>query len=257
MREERALSALLARRPDALIMVGSPATTEGAGLLRRARIPIVETWDLPAAPIDAVAGFDNYAAGVAVAGHLATSGRRMLAFIGGNDPRAGRRWAGFSDTAVLAGLRPPLRLVLDRDATAGATALASLPGIDAVFAANDAHAIGLIAGLRDADSGTVSLCGGAAGGRRGRARRSGDGPADHAPPQHHPRPRRQDRARCGGADARLHGAAPDRPGVRVSRPGKQLITLSVAARNHRNSCSQTGFLAVLDDQAWSIPIKGR
>ncbi|MBC7800097.1 MAG: LacI family DNA-binding transcriptional regulator, partial [Gemmatimonadaceae bacterium] len=65
-REDRILAALLARRPDGLVMVGSPATEDGASLLRRARIPIVETWDLPAAPIDAVAGFDNYAAGVAV-----------------------------------------------------------------------------------------------------------------------------------------------------------------------------------------------
>jgi LacI family gluconate utilization system Gnt-I transcriptional repressor len=53
------LRALLSRRPEALIMVGSPATDDGARLLRRAGIPIVETWDLPAAPIDAVAGFDN------------------------------------------------------------------------------------------------------------------------------------------------------------------------------------------------------
>jgi hypothetical protein len=52
--------------------------------------PIVETWDLPAAPIDAVAGFDNYAAGVAVARHLLAQGRQSLAFIGGDDPRATR-----------------------------------------------------------------------------------------------------------------------------------------------------------------------
>src|SRR4051794_15197164 len=81
-REFHMLRALLARRPEALIMVGSPATDDGARLLRRAGIPIVETWDLPAAPIDAVAGFDNYAAGVAVARHLLAQGRRSLAFIG-------------------------------------------------------------------------------------------------------------------------------------------------------------------------------
>ena len=60
-REDHMLSALLSRRPEAIIMVGSPATDDGARLLRRAGIPVVETWDLPAAPIDAVAGFDNYA----------------------------------------------------------------------------------------------------------------------------------------------------------------------------------------------------
>jgi LacI family transcriptional regulator, gluconate utilization system Gnt-I transcriptional repressor len=148
-REDHMLRALLSRRPEALIMVGSPATEDGARLLRRAGIPIVETWDLPAAPIDAVAGFDNYAAGVAVARHLLAQGRRSLAFIGGDDPRATRRWHGFNDTAQAAGVTPR-RLILDRNASGSVAALAELPGVDAVFAANDAHAIGFMSGLRTA-----------------------------------------------------------------------------------------------------------
>jgi LacI family gluconate utilization system Gnt-I transcriptional repressor len=149
-REDHMLRALLSRRPEALIMVGSPATHDGARLLRRAGIPTVETWDLPASPIDAVAGFDNYAAGVAVARHLLTQGRQNLAFIGGDDPRATRRWHGFNDTAQHAGAKPPRRLVLDRNASGSVAALANLPGVDAVFAANDAHAIGFMSGLRAA-----------------------------------------------------------------------------------------------------------
>src|SRR5215470_7747270 len=105
-REDRMLSALLSRRPEAIIMVGSPATEDGARLLRRAGIPIVETWELPSEPIDAVAGFDNYAAGAAVARHLIAQGRKNLAFIGGDDPRATRRWHGFSETALGAGVKP-------------------------------------------------------------------------------------------------------------------------------------------------------
>ena len=148
-REDRMLSALLSRRPDALIMVGSPATERGARLLRGARIPVVETWDLPADPVDAVAGFDNYAAGAAVARHFVDAGRTTLAFIGGEDPRASRRWQGFRDIATNAGLEPPQRLVLDRNASAGAAASHRLPGVDAVFAANDAFAIGFLTGLRE------------------------------------------------------------------------------------------------------------
>jgi LacI family transcriptional regulator, gluconate utilization system Gnt-I transcriptional repressor len=150
VRENHVLAALLSRRPEAIIMVGSPATEEGDRLLRRARIPIVETWDLPADPIDAVAGFDNYAAGVAVARHLVAQGRRRLAFIGGDDPRAMRRWCGFNDEALAAGVSEPRRLILDRNASGSVVALARLPDVDAVFAANDAHAIGFMAGLRDA-----------------------------------------------------------------------------------------------------------
>jgi LacI family transcriptional regulator, gluconate utilization system Gnt-I transcriptional repressor len=149
-REDHMLSALLSRRPEAIIMVGSPATEDGARLLRRAGIPIVETWELPAAPLDAVAGFDNFAAGVAVAKHLIAQGRQTLAFIGGDDPRATRRWNGFHEHVLAAGAKPPRRLVLDRNATGSVAAIADLPGVDAVFAANDAHAIGFMSGLRKA-----------------------------------------------------------------------------------------------------------
>lgn len=149
-REDRMLAALLSRRPEAIIMVGSPATEAGARLLRRAGIPIVETWELPASPIDAVAGFDNYEAGVAVARHLVAQGRESFAFIGGDDPRATRRWLGFSDTLVKLGAEPPRRLILERNASGSVVALANLSGVDAVFAANDAHAIGFMSGLRTA-----------------------------------------------------------------------------------------------------------
>jgi LacI family gluconate utilization system Gnt-I transcriptional repressor len=118
--------------------------------LRRAGIPVAETWELPVEPIDAVAGFDNYEAGVAVARHFVAQGRKALAFIGGDDPRATRRWNGFNDTALEAGLKAPRRLVLDRNASGSVVALADLPEVDAVFAANDAHAIGFMSGLRAA-----------------------------------------------------------------------------------------------------------
>lgn len=148
--EERMLVALLARRPEAVMMVGSPATERGAEMLRRSRIPVVETWELPEHPIDAAVGFDNRAAGAAVARHFAATGRQLLAYVGGNDPRATRRWEGFRDEAVASGLAPPERLVLARNATAGQAAIATLPDADAIFASNDALAIGLLAGLRAA-----------------------------------------------------------------------------------------------------------
>jgi LacI family transcriptional regulator, gluconate utilization system Gnt-I transcriptional repressor len=149
-REERMLAALLSRRPEAIIMVGSPATEGGRRLLRHARIPVVETWELPEQPIDAVAGFNNREAGETVAKHLMAQGRQHLAFIGGDDPRATRRWSGFRDQIRAHGLQEPRRLILPHDATSGVMAYTSLPGVDAVFAASDAHAIGFMAGLRKA-----------------------------------------------------------------------------------------------------------
>jgi LacI family gluconate utilization system Gnt-I transcriptional repressor len=149
-REDHMLAALLSRRPEAIVMVGSPATADGARLLRRAGIPVVETWEIPPEPIDAVAGFNNYEAGCSVARHLVGTGRANLAFIGGDDPRATRRWNGFKDTALAAGATMPRRLILDRNATGSIAALAELPGVDGVFAANDAHAIGFMSSLRTA-----------------------------------------------------------------------------------------------------------
>ena len=40
--------------------------------------------------------------------------------------------------------------MLERNASGSLAALAKLPGVDAVFAANDAHAIGFMSGLRNA-----------------------------------------------------------------------------------------------------------
>jgi len=77
-------------------------------------------------------------------------GRQSLAFIGGDDPRATQRWNGFSDTARQAGVKPPRRLFLDRHASGSLVALPDLPGVDAVFATNDALAIGFMSALRAA-----------------------------------------------------------------------------------------------------------
>ena len=152
-REEKMLATLLSRRPEAIVMVGSPATAAGAEMLRRARIPVVETWELPAEPIDAAAGFDNHAAGAEVARYFATAGRRRLAFVGSNDGRAEQRWRGFLEAACAAGLDEPQRVLVPREAgTVAATrTLADAPDSDAVFAANDAYAIALLSALRRVD----------------------------------------------------------------------------------------------------------
>lgn len=83
---------------------------------------------MPANPIDAVAGFDNYKAGEAVARHFVAQGRRQLAFVGGTDPRATRRWLGFRDHAVAEGLSEPRPLILERNTTSTMVAHAKLLG---------------------------------------------------------------------------------------------------------------------------------
>lgn len=152
-REDRMLAALLSRRPEAIIMVGAPVTADGTEMLRRAGIPVVETWELPEAPVDAAVGFDNHDAGIVVGRHFAKTGRRRLVFVGGDDRRATQRWHGFVEAARGAGLDEPRRVLIEwqSGAGAGAAVLASAPDTDAVFAANDAYAIGLLSALRRAN----------------------------------------------------------------------------------------------------------
>ena len=208
-REDRMLSALLSRRPEAIIMVGSPATEEGARLLRRAGIPVVETWELPPEPIDAVAGFDNYAAGVAVARHLLAQGRKTFAFIGGDDPRATRRWNGFRETlsqAGVSGAAPadpgPQRL----GQRGGACGIARRGrGVRRQRRACDR----LYVGLAQGGPVTQRSCRGAAG-RGDRPRRSRNGQPDRAKPVDHPRPWRRHRPHGRAADAEPGRAAPGR-----------------------------------------------
>jgi LacI family gluconate utilization system Gnt-I transcriptional repressor len=151
-REAKALAALLGRRPEALVMVGQPASDQARTLLRRAAadgVLVVETWELPRRPIGAAVGFDNSGVGAAVARHFAQAGRRRLAFVGGSDARAAARFRGFARGARAAGLAPPLRVTTAAPAAMddAAAAAAHLAGADAVFTANDVHAVGLLGAL--------------------------------------------------------------------------------------------------------------
>jgi LacI family gluconate utilization system Gnt-I transcriptional repressor len=160
VREERALAALLGRRPEAVAMVGSPRTAAAQAMLRRSAesgITVVQLWELPDEPIGFAVGFDNAAAGRAVAAHFVAAGRKRLAFVGGEDARAAERCRGFTEGACTAGLARPLSFVLPVPASmddaaafydAAARKSRGLLAADAVFAATDVHAVGLLTALR-------------------------------------------------------------------------------------------------------------
>jgi len=158
-RETRVLSALLGHRPEGVVSIGAPLAPASASLLAaavRAGTVVVETWEIPHAPLGAAVGFDNAAVGRAVATRFAVAGRRRLLFAGGTDPRASARFDGFDAAAREAGLRPPARVrlpvpaVMDNatDACLAAEGPDSLAETDAVFAATDVHAMGLLTGFR-------------------------------------------------------------------------------------------------------------
>jgi LacI family gluconate utilization system Gnt-I transcriptional repressor len=122
-------------------------------LLGRSRIPTVETWNLPANPIDMVVGFSNHAAAEAMVRHLAGRGYRHIALVHphleAND-RAVDRLSGYR--AAMRELGLPWRPELERSSpfgfANGAKALGDLiestSPLDAIFFGNDALAVGAL-----------------------------------------------------------------------------------------------------------------
>ena len=146
--ESAVIDAFLGRRVDGIVLIGA---THGSGVrerLKHAGIPIVETWDLPAEPIDMVAGFSNEDAGRAVASYLIDKGYFSLGYIGADEARSAKRMKGFVQEverrghgAVARELVTPPSSIQD-----GARMLAALiarqPGLRAVFCSNDSMAAG-------------------------------------------------------------------------------------------------------------------
>lgn len=152
--EMHVASTLLGRRIDALMLTGTGHTPGLRELVRRARIPVVETWDLPAkgevAPLDMIAGFSNTGAGEAAAVHLLARGCQRLGFIGADEERARKRLQGFARGVERVGLGP-VSTWLGKPPTsfdAGAAALQHLraqePELDAIFCSNDTLAAGAL-----------------------------------------------------------------------------------------------------------------
>ena len=129
--EEALVSALLGRRPDAIVLAGSTHSEVTIQRLARANIPIVEIWDLPDLPLDMVVGFSHEQVGIAVARHLVQKRYRKFGIICLDDVRGLRRCRsvaaelatlGFHDVpfeivhvpATLAGGREGLRRLLSQ-----------------------------------------------------------------------------------------------------------------------------------------------
>ena len=94
--EEALVETILSRRPDGIIVTGTSHSDATRQRLAHARIPVVETWDMTATPIDMLVGFSHEAVGAAQAAHLAERGYRRVAILTLDDPRGARRNAGLA-----------------------------------------------------------------------------------------------------------------------------------------------------------------
>ena len=127
--EERLVETFLRRRPEALVVTGGAHTERCRALLADCGVPVIETWDLPATPVNHVVGFSNAAAGAAIAHHLVEKGYRRIGFIGGDssrDTRGSDRRRGF-----LAALND-LGVAGDRLMTSGAPPVTMREGSEAM-----------------------------------------------------------------------------------------------------------------------------
>lgn len=105
--EERLIRAMLSRRPEGVILTGGHHTAEARKLLHAAGVPVVETWDLVASPIEHTVGFSNADATGELVRHLNAKGYQRIAFLGGSpesDPRGADRRRGYEQAMLDLGL---------------------------------------------------------------------------------------------------------------------------------------------------------
>ncbi|WP_028749216.1 LacI family DNA-binding transcriptional regulator [Rhizobium mesoamericanum] len=94
--EENAIKALLGQRVEAIIIAGIHHTSLSRQLLVRARLPVVETFELSDDPISLNIGMSQEDAGYTATRHLLDRGFRRIAFLTGNlDHRAQSRFDGY------------------------------------------------------------------------------------------------------------------------------------------------------------------
>jgi LacI family gluconate utilization system Gnt-I transcriptional repressor len=148
--EERLVEAFLGRRVDGLVLTGTAQSASLRTKLKRAGIPVVQTWDLSDKPIDMLVGFSNFDVGRAAAEHLIGRGHRRLGFIGAQEERSRRRLEGFRAGAAahdLADVEAELILPPADISDVGprfAQMAGRCPELSAIFCNNDMLAAGVI-----------------------------------------------------------------------------------------------------------------
>jgi LacI family transcriptional regulator, gluconate utilization system Gnt-I transcriptional repressor len=150
--EDQLVATFLGRRVDGLVLTGGAHSAITVKRLKQAKVPVVETWDLPEKPIDMVAGFSNFEAGKAVGNYLLAQGHKMICFAGSMDERSSARLAGLQAAYEKKAVKPnAIRLAAGASFAGGRKVIADLvqTGLqentpNAIFFGNDALAAGAL-----------------------------------------------------------------------------------------------------------------
>jgi LacI family gluconate utilization system Gnt-I transcriptional repressor len=164
------LETILRRRPGGIVLTGILEAPVWRQRLRASSVPVVETWDLTADPIDMLVGFSHAAMATAVVHFLTARGYQRLALLGADDVRSQVRSQAFLAAAAQLGLPEPVVLAVPAPATLRsgreglATLLAQAPQVNAIFCSSDLVAMGVLAeaqarGLAVPDQVAVVGCG--------------------------------------------------------------------------------------------------
>jgi LacI family transcriptional regulator, gluconate utilization system Gnt-I transcriptional repressor len=153
-REESLIGAMLRRRPEGIILTGGTHTSRARRMLENAAVPVVETWDLPADPIDQVVGFSNAGAMAELVKALAAKGYRRFGYIGGTterDTRGNQRREGFrlalntlglpSDRVISFGVPP---ISMEQGGQAIVSLLDQWPDTEVAICVSDLSAFGAL-----------------------------------------------------------------------------------------------------------------
>jgi LacI family gluconate utilization system Gnt-I transcriptional repressor len=101
------LDAAMARRPDGVILTGGPLNKTHAAKLKAAGFTVIETWDLPAAPIDIAIGFSHHEVGRVIGAFIADRGYLRPHVITASGTRARHRLEGLMQALLGRELPPP------------------------------------------------------------------------------------------------------------------------------------------------------
>lgn len=96
--EEKAIRAILSRRPEAIVLTGTQHSAQTRKMLLASGIPIVEIWDIVESPLDIIVGFSHYRVGQMAADYFIKKGYSDIATLFAPDYRAQLRLKGFTDT---------------------------------------------------------------------------------------------------------------------------------------------------------------
>lgn len=154
--EESLIRAFLAWSPAAMVVTGFHHTERTRAMLASCGVPVVEMWDMPSHPGEAVGisvGFSHFEVGRMQTSHLYDQGSRKVAYIGAaahQDLRVRSRTDGYEAEVLRRGLHEPIDFTVPDAATTEVgrwlidEILTRHPDIDGVVCSNDALALGVL-----------------------------------------------------------------------------------------------------------------